>query len=124
MAVEYLDKPMRVNYFRDVLPKGALMHFEKKKITLYSGIPGKNQRVEAFKYADMEGVYPVNIMGFSPTGIVIAMKDGSTHKFAVTGRKNLLPWLQERIEACQPHTKRPSSADIEAAADGASEAEG
>ena len=106
-TVDFDGKPRRVNCFQGGLfPKYGLMAFEKKKLTLYQGIPGKKQKSTVFKYADMEGVYPVSIMGISPTGFVILMRDGSTHKFSVSGRNQLLPWLQERIEACQPKGMR------------------
>ena len=105
--VDFDGKPKQVNCFEGGLrPKYGLMAFEKKKLTLYQGIPGKKQKSTVMRYADMEGVYPVNILGLSPTGFVIAMRDGSYRKFSTTGRNALLPWLQERIEACQPKGNR------------------
>ena len=111
-TVDFDGKPRRVNCFEGgLLPKYGLMAFEKKKLTLYQGVPGKKQRSTVFKYADMEGVYPINIMAFSPTGFIIVMKDGSTHKFSVSGRNQLLPWLNERIEACQPKGRQTGEPD-------------
>lgn len=108
--VDYDGKPKKVNCFEGGLfPKYGLMAFEKKKLTLYQGIPGKGQKSRVFKYADMDYVYPVNIWGISPTGFVIMMKDGSRYKFSITGRNQFLPWLQERIDACQPKGSRPKA---------------
>lgn len=114
MAITNFDgKPRRVNCFDEgLLPKYGLMAFEKKKLTLYQGVPGKKQRSTVYKYADMEGVYPTNIMGFAPTGFIIVMKDGTRHRFSVSGRGDLLPWLQERIEACQPKGAKAKAEEL------------
>lgn len=108
--VDFDGKPKKVNCFQGgIRPKYGLMAFEKKKLTLYQGIPGKKQKSTVFKYADMEGVYPCNIMAFSPTGFIIVMRDGSYHKFSATGRNALIEWLNERIEACQPKGRRQTN---------------
>lgn len=115
-TVDFDGKPKKVNCFEGGLfPKYGLMAFEKKKLTLYQGIPGKGQKSTVYKYADMECAYPTNIWGISPTGFVIVMKDGSYHKFSITGRTQFLEWLNERIEACQPKSKSPTTLIVDPA---------
>ncbi|MBR3181388.1 MAG: hypothetical protein IKF56_01925, partial [Eggerthellaceae bacterium] len=98
MATSYRREAMRVNYFASFLPKNGFIEIEDKRITLYTGIPGtKNQKRTVIKFRDVQAVHPVNIMGFAPTGIVIIMKDNTSYRFAVTGRNEFLPWLEERI---------------------------
>lgn len=101
---------MRVNYFNGgLLPKHGVFEIEDKRLILYTGIPQtKNQKRTVLKFRDIEAVYPMNVMGFSPTGILIVMKDSTSYRFGVTGRNEFLPWLEERIAACQPHGGKQS----------------
>lgn len=95
---------MRVNHFAGgLLPKGGVIEIEDKRITLYTGIPGtKGQKRTVIKFRDVQAVHPVNVMGIAPTGILIIMKDTTSYRLGVTGRDQFLPWLQERVAACQP----------------------
>lgn len=104
MATSYRREAMRVNHFAGgLLPKGGVIEIEDKRITLYTGIPGtKGQKRTVIKFRDVETVYPVNILGIAPTGILIVMKDTTSYRLAVHGRDQFLPWLLERVAACQP----------------------
>ena len=114
MATSYKQEAMRVNYFEGgLLPKNGLFEIEDKRLTLYTGIPGtKNQKRTVIKFRDIEAVYPMNVWGIAPTGIIIVMKDKTSYRFGVTGRKEFLPWLQERIEACQPKGAKAKAEEL------------
>lgn len=114
MATSYKQEAMRVNYFEGgLLPKNGLFEIEDKRLTLYTGIPGtKNQKRTVIKFRDIEAVYPMNVWGIAPTGIIIVMKDKTSYRFGVTGRKEFLPWLEERIEACQPKGAKAKAEEL------------
>lgn len=105
MATSYKKEAMRVNVFgTSLLPKHGVIEIEDKRITLYTGIPGtKSQKRTVIKFRDIEAVYPMNVWGIAATGIIIIMKDTTSYRLGVNNRKEFLPWLEERIEACQPH---------------------
>ncbi|MBQ9042606.1 MAG: hypothetical protein IJ111_07295 [Eggerthellaceae bacterium] len=104
MATSYKQEALRVNVFNGgILPKVGVFEIEDKRIILYTGIPGtKSQKRTVIKFRDIEAVYPMNVWGISPTGVIIVMKDSTSYRFGLSGRKEFLPWLEERVAACQP----------------------
>lgn len=120
MATSYKQEALRVNVFTGgLLPKHGVFEIEDKRLTLYTGIPGtKNQKRTVIKFRDIEAVYPMNVWGIAPTGIIIVMKDTTSYRFSLAGRNDFLPWLEERIAACQPHgSKKEAAAQLEASPD-------
>ena len=98
----------------EVVEKEFKSDYWEKSLCFYSQKRGKywltNQRIVFrggfateldISYSEIESVQPCNIGGFIqiiPTGIKVTLKTGKTYKLSVTKRKEILSFLQSKIQ--------------------------